>query len=73
MGRHKNIDVFYLMQMYSKIPKQLIRDNCNFIILFEMDTMNLKHAYDDYVNYDMPFHVFKNLCRKSWRLKSMDL
>lgn len=31
-----------------------------------MDTMNLKHAYDDYVNYDMPFHVFENLCRKSW-------
>ena len=66
MGRHKNIDVFYLMQTYSKIPKQLIRDNCNLIVLFEMDTMNLKHAYDDYVNYDMNFETFQNLCHKCW-------
>lgn len=66
MGRHKNIDVFYLMQTYSKIPKQLIRDNCNFIILFEMDDMNLKHAFDDYVNYDMKFDSFQKLCQKCW-------
>jgi GTPase SAR1 family protein len=31
MGRHKNIDCFYLCQTYTKIPKQLIRDNANFL------------------------------------------
>lgn len=33
-GRHFNIDCFYLCQTYSSIPKQLIRDNANFIIVF---------------------------------------
>jgi len=29
MGRHKNIDSFYLCETYSHIPKHLIRDNAN--------------------------------------------
>ena len=66
MARHNNIDVIYLMQTYSKLPKQLIRDNSNFIILFEMDAMNLKHSYDDYVSCDMNFESFHNLCKKCW-------
>ena len=32
-GRHNQISCFYLCQTYSKIPKQLIRDNANYIIL----------------------------------------
>jgi len=31
MGRHKNIDSFYLCQTYSHIPKHLIRDNANLL------------------------------------------
>lgn len=34
MGRHKDIDSFLLCQTYSSIPKQLIRDNANLILLF---------------------------------------
>jgi len=34
MGRHKNIDSFYLCQTYTHIPKHLIRDNANMIIIF---------------------------------------
>lgn len=30
MGRHNDLDVFYLCQTYSRIPKQLVRDNTNF-------------------------------------------
>lgn len=67
MGRHRNIDTFYLGQSYSRIPKQLIRDNCNFIILFRQDDMNLKHVYSDHVNTDMSFEKFKELCAHAWR------
>lgn len=67
MGRHKNIDTFYLGQSYSRIPKQLIRDNCNFIILFKQDDMNLRHVYSDHVNTDMSFERFKDLCGHVWR------
>lgn len=67
MGRHYNIDTFYLGQTYSHIPKQLIRDNANFIILFKQDDTNLKHIYTDHVNTDMPFERFKGLCSVAWK------
>lgn len=67
MGRHKNIDAVYLNQTYSKIPKQLVRDNANLIVLFKQDDMNLKHVYNDHVTTDMSFESFKNLCCECWK------
>lgn len=69
MGRHKGVDCFYLCQTYSKIPKQLVRDNANFIILFKQDELNLKHAYDDHVNTDMSWLKFLEMCKECWREK----
>lgn len=66
MGRHKKIDCFYLHQTYSKIPKQLIRDNSNLLVLFKQDELNLRHIYDDHVNTDMTWSEFKDLCREIW-------
>lgn len=67
MGRHKGLDCFYLCQTYSKIPKQLVRDNANFIILFKQDDLNLKHVYDDHVNTDMTWDTFLSICRTCWK------
>lgn len=67
MGRHNGIDSFYLCQTYSRIPKQLIRDNANFIILFKQDDLNLKHVYNDHVGSDMTFEQFKNICSFCWQ------
>lgn len=66
MGRHKRIDCFYLNQTYSKIPKQLIRDNANLIILFRQDDVNLKHVYDEHVNTDMNWSQFREMCTQIW-------
>lgn len=66
MGRHSAVDSFYLSQTYSRIPKQLIRDNANLIVLFRQDETNLKHVYDDHVNTDMPFNEFKSICSLCW-------
>jgi len=33
MGRHSHVDCFYLCQSYASIPKHLIRDNANLLIL----------------------------------------
>ncbi|KYM98109.1 hypothetical protein ALC62_11191 [Cyphomyrmex costatus] len=41
-GRHADVDCFYLCQTYAKIPKYLIRDNANLLILFKQDGTNLK-------------------------------
>lgn len=66
MGRHNNIDSIYIGQTYSKIPKQLIRDNVNLLVLFKQDDTNLKHVYRDHVGSDMSYDNFKRLCFKAW-------
>lgn len=67
MGRHNNIDSFYIGQTYSRIPKQLVRDNTNLIILFKQDGMNLRHVYNDHVTTDMSFEQFKEMCSLAWK------
>lgn len=69
MGRHSKVDVFYLGQSYSRIPKQLVRDNANLIILFRQDDMNLRHMYNDHVNTDMSYEKFKQICALAWKDK----
>lgn len=66
MGRHENVDCFYLCQTYARIPKHLVRDNANLLVLFKQDDMNLRHAYNDHVNTDMSYDKFKNLCSSCW-------
>lgn len=66
MGRHHDIDSFYLCQTYTHIPKHLIRDNTNFLIVFKQDDMNLKHIYNDHVNTDMSFEKLRSVCAKCW-------
>lgn len=69
MGRHHNIDSFYLCQTYTRIPKHLIRDNANFLIIFKQDDMNLRHIYNDHVNTDMTFEQFRTICAECWNDK----
>ena len=69
MGRHSSVDCFYLCQTYAKIPKHLVRDNANFLILFKQDGTNLKHVYNDHVNTDMSYDDFCTLCQKCWQHK----
>lgn len=66
MGRHEHVDSFYLCQTYARIPKHLVRDNANLLVLFNQDDMNLKHIYNDHVNTNMPYSEFKNLCSACW-------
>ena len=69
MGRHHFIDSIYLGQTYSKIPKQLIRDNVNLLVVFKQDETNLKHIYNDHVGADMTYEKFKHVCRSAWEQK----
>ena len=65
-GRHKNIDSFYLCQTYFKIPKQLIRNNANLIILFKQDVTNMKHIYNEHVSSDLTYKEFNDVCNLCW-------
>ena len=67
MGRHKGVDLFYLTQSYAHIPKHLIRENANLIVLFRQDDMNLRHIFNDFgIAGDMSFNQFKEMCAKCW-------
>jgi len=66
MGRHKNIDSFYLCQTYTHIPKHLIRDNGNMIIMFKQDDLNMRHIYRDHVNTNMLYDSFMKISQKCW-------
>ena len=69
MGRHFDVDSFYLCQSYSQIPKHLIRDNLNLIMLFQQDVLNLRNIYNSHVNSDMSFETFLDMCRRCWQQK----
>lgn len=72
MGRHQNVDCFYLCQTYTRIPKHLVRDNANLLVLFKQDDMNLKHIYEDHVNTDMNYTDFKTICSTCWNDSKYD-
>lgn len=67
MGRHCSIDSFYLSQTYSTVPKQLIRDNANMIIMFRQNVTNLKHVFNDHIASDMAFEMFSKICAECWK------
>lgn len=66
MGRHRNVDSFYLLQTYTAAPKHLVRDNSNFILVFRQDNLNCKHIFDDHVVPDMKFDEFLAMCSFAW-------
>jgi hypothetical protein len=65
-GRHNATDVLYLCQTYSSIPKQLVRDNTNLVLLFRQDERNLRHIFHDHVTPDLTYDQFKQMCSKAW-------
>ena len=67
-GRHSNVDCFYLSQNYFKLPRQTIRENSNFIILFKQDLKNITHIFNDHASCDMTFDEFRKLCNKCWQV-----
>ena len=69
MGRHKDIDSFYLCQTYTRVPKHLVRDNANILIVFKQDELNLIHIFSDHVGSDIRFDDFYTICRECWKDK----
>lgn len=67
LGRHRSVDSFYLTTTYTRVGKHLIRDNCNFLIVFRQDELNLKHIFNDMgVGCHMKFEQFQKFCFECW-------
>lgn len=70
MSRHFALDIFFCTHSYVLVPKNLIRINLNMLVLFKMDTLNIRHVFDDHVQGDMDFTTFKEICNRCWRKNS---
>ena len=70
MGRHRDLDVFYLTQSYARLPKHLLRDNASMLVVFKQDNLNLKHIFEDHVISDMSLTDFQKLCQMCWKQKN---
>lgn len=67
-GRHYQTNCIYLCQSLAHVQKHLIRENCNMTVLFEIDSLNLRHAYDDNsISRDLGFDEFKEMCEQCWQ------
>ena len=69
-GRHNNVNCFYISQSYFRIPRQEVRLNLNFLILFRQSKKDMQHIYTDHVSFDnIPFDIFINkFCLRCWDL-----
>ena len=66
-GRHNNCDTLYISQNYFRLPRQTIRENSNFIILFPQDVRNLNHIHADHCSTDISINEFKDFCNTVWK------
>ena len=65
-GRHKKLDIYYISQSYSHLPKITIRNNSNIIILFKQTLRDIILLFHDIAGLDMNLEEWKQLCRKAW-------
>ena len=59
MGRHSGCQCFYLAQSYYKVPLQTVRNNCNFLIMFNVDDRDLQSIHQSHVGRDISFKEFQ--------------
>jgi len=65
-GRHNKISCIYLTQSYTKVDRQLIRNNINFLCVFEQIPKYTRAIYDDYIGTDFTFERFTEICDSCW-------
>ena len=65
-GRHNKLDIYYLSQCYSDLPKRTIRKKSSKKNLFNQSLKDIEHIYRGVAGYDLSYGEFKELCRKSW-------
>ena len=56
-------DTIFLSQNYFRLPRQSIRENSNFFMLFQQDAKNLNHIHTDHCS-DISFEEFRHFCQE---------
>ena len=62
-GTHEDLDVNYISQSYFALPRQIIRNNSDRLILFKQTLRDVQSMYHDIGLFDMIYDEFKEMCR----------
>ena len=65
-GRHRDCDVYYLVQSYFDLPKRTIRNNLNIVVLLKQTLKDVENLYCDIAGFDMSFDEWKIICKDAW-------
>ena len=65
-GSHNNRDTICIAQNYFRLPRHTVRENSNFIILFQQDVKNLTHIHADHCASDISLAELKQFCHRVW-------
>ena len=65
-GRHGDLDVYYISQSYFGLPRQIIRNNNDRLILFKQTLRDVQSMYHDIGAFDMILDECNEMCRVAW-------
>ena len=66
-GRHQNLDVYYISQSWYELPKNTIRNNCSWILLFPQILKDITMNFNDVSGLHMNFSEWREFCRDAWK------
>lgn len=66
-SRPKNISCIYLSQSYSMVDMKVIRNNLNFLIVFNQSMYYLKKIWEEFICSNMTLKEFHDLCQLCWK------
>ena len=73
-GRHNNLSIFIISQVYYELPKKTIRANGNIFHLFKTNNyLDVRNFYQDKASMDMTLDEFKSLISLCWNEKYQPL
>ena len=64
-GKHEDLDVYYISQSYFALPRQIIRNNSDRLLLFKQTLRDVQSMYYGIGAYDMKYDEFKEMCHKA--------
>ena len=69
-GRPNGVNIIFITQSYYEIPKRTIRDNSNFLVLFDQNERAIEPLYRDNVKTkDMNYKEFQKFVNDVWKQK----
>ena len=66
-ARHQNLDFYYITQSWYELPKNTIRNNCSWIMLFPQTLKDNTIILNDFSGVHMCFSEWRKFCREAWQ------